>query len=417
MKETVYSDMPANKGMQNALLRAAQLANIRWTPIRPFPVIFSSGNDPETLKAFFPPFLPQTGLNYSAVGFTNEKYLGVNVSIETFMTALSNPRSKLYTQPIFEKHHLSGAFYGTVCSEFGSYVLGFPFQIDCGQLSVMEEMEHIDPDPLENLRLCDLLNEPKTHTAVITGIDRDENGKIVAISVTESTPPQIRTKTFLPREFINYWLERGYEVLRYKKLDKVTYTPNPWVPLKGDPELECPVPNPVIQPDYGDKANYRLGETVTLCVLDSRYTAVRVEVDSEAAMMLPLSEEGDAAYYSDTPGYYKAYAVSSEGESQPVEYCVAEATVTTDRTEYKAGDPVRMTFSCAAGDELAGFVVKTAGHSKYRGRMRSEDGTLDHSIALPAGDYYIIGHYRNRYGVYSTTPSPIIHVAQNEDRM
>lgn len=417
MNQTIYSDTPTNKGMQNALLRAKQLADIRWTPIKPFPVIFSSGNGPQTHRAFFKPFLPQTGLSYSAVGFTNEKYLGVNVSIETFMTALANPRSLLYTQPIFEKHRLSAAFYGTVCSEFASYVMGFPFQIDCGQLSVMEEMEHIDPSLLENLQLCDLLNEPKSHTAVITGIDRDENGNVLSVTVTESAPPQIQTKTFLPEEFVNYWLKNGYEVLRYKKLDKVTYTPNPWVPLDGDPEMEYPMPNPVILPDYGDKANYRLGETVTLCVFDAQYKTVKLERNGEAFTELPVSEDGDAVYCPDTPGYYKAYAVSPEGESQPVEYCVTEAAVTTDRTEYKAGDPVRMTFSCAAGDELTGFMVKTAGHSKYRGRMRSEDSSLADTITLPAGDYYIIAHYRNRYGVYSATPTPIFHVAENEDRM
>ena len=416
MKQTVYPDKPKNAGVKNALLRAKQLAELRWTPVKPFPVIYRKGNGPETYNAYFSPFLPQTGLNYSAVGFDNEKYLGVNVTIETFMTALSNPRSRLYTTPIFEKHRLSAAFYGTVCSEFGSYVLGFPFQIDCGQLSVMEEMEHIDPSLLENLQLCDLLNEPKSHTALITGIDRDENGKVVSVTVTESTPPQIRTKTFLPHEFVGYWLKNGYEVLRYKKLDQVTYTPNPWVHLEGDPELECPVPNPVIMPDYGDKANYRLGETVTLCVLDPRYTEVRVEMDGKTAMTLPLSEEGDAVYCPDTPGYYKAYAVSSEGESQPVEYCVTEADVTTDRTEYKAGDPVCLTFSCAAGDELVGFMVKTDKSAKYWGHI-AENGSLPDAVQLPAGDYYIIGHYRNRFGVYSATPSPVFHVAQNEDRM
>jgi len=412
MKQTVYSDMPTNRGVQNALLRAAQLANIRWTPIKPFPVIYHNGNSSETHNAFFKAFLPQTGLNYSAVGFTNEKYLGVNVSIETFMTALANPRSLLYTQPIFEKHRLSAAFYGTVCSEFASYVLDFPFQIDCGQLSAMEEMEHIDSKSLENLQLCDLLNESKSHTAVITGIDRDESGKVTAITVTESTPPQIRTTTFTPREFVSYWLENGYEVLRYKNLDKVTYTPNPWVHLEGDPELEHPVPNPVILPDYGDKANYRLGETVTLCVLDPKYTAVKLERNDSTVMTLPLDENANAVFCPDKSGYYRAFAVSTDGESQPAEFCVTEAAVTTDRIQYKAGDPVQMAFSCAAGDELTGWMVKTSGHSKYRGCMRSEDGSLADTITLPAGDYYIIGHYRNRYGVYSATACPVFHVAE-----
>lgn len=410
MPKTLYPDMPTNQGMKNALLRAQQLAKLRWTPIKPFPVILPSGNGPEMHRSFFPAFLPQTGLNYSAVGFQNEKYLGVNVSVETFMTALSNPKSVLYTKPIFEKHRLSGAFYGTVCSEFASYVLGFPFQIDCGQFAVMEDMEHIDPKPLENLRLCDLLNEP-SHTAVITGIDRDENGKVVSITVTESTPPQIRTKTFLSQEFVNYWLEKGYEVLRYKKLDKVTYTPNPWVHLEEDPELPVPVPNPVIMPDYGDKVNYRLGETVTLSVFDARYTQVKVQIGDKTAATLSVSEDGDAVFCPDIPGYYQAVAVGTEGESQPVEFCVTEAAAAVERTEYQSGEPVRVAFSCTLDDELMGWMVKTSGNAKYRGFLRAEDGSLADRAVLPAGEYYIIAHYRNRYGVYSATATPIFRVA------
>lgn len=407
MKQTVYADMPASKGMQNALLRAKQLANIRWTPIKPFPVIFSSGNGPETHKSFLKPFRPQTGLNYSAVGFTNEKYLGVNVSVETFMTALANPRSKLYTQPIFEKHRLSAAFYGTVCSEFASYVLGFPFQIDCGQLSVMEEMEHIDPSPLEKLELCDLLNEPKSHTAVITGIDRDENGKVVSVTVTESTPPQIQTKTFLPQEFVSYWLENGYEILRYKKLDKVTYTPDPWVHLEGDPELPAPVPNPILLPDYGDKANYRLGESVTLSVFDNAYTKILLQLDGQE-LVLPV-EDGDVTFIPEKAGYYQAVAISETGKSQVSEFCVTDAAVTTDKESYENGESIRLSFTCAAGDELTGFMVKTDKSAKYWGYV-ADNGVLPDEITLPSGDYFIIAHYRNRFGVYSATPAPVFHV-------
>ncbi len=408
MEKKVFADQPANAGAKNALLRAQQLLRLRWTPVGTYPVVYPAGviGGP-TLKGFYKAYRPQNGVGYSAVGYTNEKYVGVNVSIHTYMTAMANPSSALYTQNQHERGRLTAAFYGTVCSEFASFVLGFPFHIDCPQFSQMEEMEHIDATALENLQLCDLLNEPKTHTAVITGIDRDEEGKVVSITVTESIPPQVTSNVFLPEEFIGYWLKGGYEVLRYKKLHTVTYTPDPWVQLEGDPAAERPVPNSIILPDYGDKANYRLGESVTLSVFDCAYTKVLLRCNGQE-LELPV-EDGDVTFTPEKAGYYQAVAVNESGESQASEFCVTDAAVTTDKESYENGESIRPAFTCAAGDELTGFMVKTDKSAKYWGYV-ADNGVLPDEITLPSGDYYIIAHYRNRFGVYSATPTPVFHV-------
>ena len=408
MQKVVIPDLPTSQGMKNALLRAQQLLKLRWTPVGSYPVIYPAGAiGAPTLKGFFKPYRPQTGAGYSAVGRTNEKYLGVNVSIHTYMTAMANPKSVLYTQNLHGNGRLTAAFYGTVCSEFASYVLGLPFHIDCPQFSAMEDMEHIDASKLENLQLCDLLNEPKTHTAVITGIDRDEAGKVVRITVTESTLPKVTETEFLPNEFVGYWLNGGFEVLRYKKLHTVTYTPDPWVRLEGDPDLPTPVPNPAILPDYGDKANYRLGESVTLSVFDTRFNEVTVLRNGERVLTLPVSEDGTAAFCPDLPGYYAAVATGANGESEPAEFCVTEAAVTIDSVR---GEEVRVAFTCTLDDELVGWMVKNAAHAKYLGVLRADDGSLADSVRLPSGDYYIIAHYRNRYGVYTATPTAVFHI-------
>ncbi len=408
MAQKVYSDKPANPGMKNALLRAQQLLKLRWTPIGSYPVVYPAAviGGP-TLKGFYKAYRPQTGVGYSAVGYTNEKYVGVNVSIHTYMTAMANPKSVLYTQNQHECGRLSAAFYGTVCSEFASFVLGFPFHIDCPQFSKMEDMEHVNTTALENLQLCDLLNEPKTHTAVITGIDRNENGKVVSITVTESTLPKVTETVFLPEEFTNYYLKNGYEVVRYKKLSAVTYTPDPWVQLEGDPKAERPVPNPIILPNYGDQANYRLGESVTLSIFDSAYTIVLLRHDWEETA-LPV-EDGDVIFTPEKTGYYQAVAVSAAGESQAAEFCVTDATVTTDKESYASGENICVSCICPAGDELTGFMVKTDKSAKYWGYV-AENGGLPEAITLPAGDYYIIAHYRNIFGVYSATPTAVFHV-------
>ncbi len=412
MAQNVYPDKPANPGVRNALLRAQQLLKLRWTPVAPYPAVYLFGHSRggKTYKDFLDPYRPHTGVGYSAVGYTNEKYVGLNVTLETYMTAMANPKSVLYTCPVQDRGKLSAAFYGTVCSGLASYVLGFPFHFDCPQFSKMEEMEHIDATVLENLQLCDLLNDPKLHTAVITGIDRDENGNVVSITVTESTPPQVISTVFLPEEFTAFWL-KDYDVLRYKKLHTVTYTPNPWVKLDGDPETERPIPNPVLLPDYGDKANYRLGEAVTLSVFDCSYTKILLLYHGQETVM-PVDETGDVRFTPEESGDYQAVAVGPEGKSRPVEFCVTEAAIVTDKAHYQSSEPVKLTFTCPAGDELTGFMVKTAQSAKYWGYI-AENGKLPDTVQLPAGDYYILAHYRNRYGVYTATPTEVFHVEEN----
>lgn len=400
---TRVSDMPESEGMKNALRRAKQLAELRWTPVRPFPTIVSSGvPGTDACRVFAPAWRPQIGANYSAARF-DEKYIGVNISLDTYMTAVANPDSVLYTRNLHGRHRLCAAYYGTVCSQFASYVMDLPFHIDCQQWPFLDGIEIIDPTPLENLRLCDILNERTRHTAVITGINRDAEGNIVDITVTESTLPCIRTTTFLPQEFVNCWIKNGYEVLRYHKIHQVTYTPSPWVHLEGDPELECPTPNSVLMPDYGDKANYLLGETVTLSVFDPAYTAVEIGCREEKTV-LPV-ENGKVLLTPERTGYYQATAVAGDKRSVLVKFCIVDAKTITNKAEYSEEEKICPTFSCAAPeDELRGWVVKTDAYAKYWGYPVSDEGVIPAEATLPEGRYLVIGLYRNRYGVYSTPP-------------
>jgi len=407
-------DVPTFPGMANALRRARQLADLRWTPIRPFPAGMPEGVQPPpgTAKVYFPIFLPawrpQTGANYSAARF-DEKYIGFNVSLHTYMTALANPDSALYTRSLHGKAPLSSAFYGTVCSEFVSYVLDLPFHIDCQQWPFLPGAEIIAPLPLEGLRLCDVLNERTRHTAVITGIARDGEGNVVDVTVTESTLPHIQSRTFTPDEFVNYWLKDGYEVIRCHWLDRVTYTPDPWNPLEGDPETDRPTPNAAILPDYGDRANYLMGAAVTLSVFDKTCTQVKLTLNGSPCGSLPVCE-GKAVFTPDTPGFYTAAAVGEQGTSAPAEFCVVEASVVPDKTNYQAGEAVCPTFSNPSGDKLVGWVVKTPELAKVWGYPMDETGTVPDHATLEPGEYRIIALYRNAFGVYSSHPCDVFTV-------
>lgn len=402
----LFPDIPSSVGMENALRRARQLADICWTPVRPVPATIADKveNQRRYQNFFLPAWRPQTGVNYSAARF-EEKYVGFNVSLETYMTAISNPNSVMYTRSLHGRGPLCSAFYGTVCSEFVSYVMDMPFHIDCQQWPFLDGIEQINPEPLEKLRLCDIILERTRHIAVITGINRDADGKIVNISVAESTLPNIQTKTFTPSSFVEYWLKDHYEIFRYHKLDKISYTPIAWVPLEDDPQLERPTPNDALMPDYGNKANYFIGDEVTISVFDNQYTVLKIHFEGEPAQDLPLYD-GKAVFLPDKAGFYKVVALNESVESEAVEFCVVNAEAITDKRHYTKNEEVRVSFCCAADDKLLGWVVKTAEFAKYWGYLAAENGEIPEAAVLPQGSYLIIALYRNKYGVYSSKPCP-----------
>lgn len=408
ISKDVFPDLPESSGVKNALLRAKQLANLRWTPICPFPATLKppknfipQWNDRENVNLYLPAWRPQTGANYSASRY-DEKYIGTNVSIHTFMTALSNPHSVLYTRSLHGKHFLSSAFYGTVCSQFVSYILNMPFHIDCQQWPHLDGISKVNTEVLENLKLCDIINEKSSHIAIITGINRDGNGNVVDITVTESTPPTIITQVFSPKEFREYWINNNYEILRYHKTDKITYTPNPWVHLEGDPEFSKPIPTPALMPDYGDKANYSLGENVTISVFDSEFTSLEVIYGKEKTRYDIIN--GKVVLTPLRIGYYEIIALSEGKKSDAVCFCVTEASVTTDKKVYCENEYIYPSFFCESNDEHLGWIIKTDSYAKYWGYPISDSGVIPEKTTLPKGKYFIISLYKNKFGVYTSKP-------------
>ena len=125
---------------------------------------------------------------------------------------------------------------------------------------------------LNDLSLCDIVLKVGDHIAIVTGIQRDAEGNVRLITVSEETPPSCIATDYTPEEFRAFWLEKGYEIYRYADLDRIPYTPDPYVYVEGDPDLPVPPVNKAFMADYGDKANYMLGESVLFSVFEPEWT-------------------------------------------------------------------------------------------------------------------------------------------------
>ena len=398
----LYPDMPVNENQANVLKRAKQLLQLRYTPLKAMPslTIDRTVEPKQYYYTHFPPLRPITGANYSAVRY-DEKYLGQNVSFETFSTAVLNPNSVLYTRTLHARNPLGAAWYGSVCSQFVSYCFDFPFQIDCQQWPFLPGVERIDPTDINALALCDVLNERTHHTALITGIDRDKNGHIQYIHVSEQTPPRAVTTIFTVNEFAAYWLNDGYEILRLPLDTPVSYTPNPYVPLEVE-DLPSPRTDYALLPDYGDKANYQRGSEVVFTVFREAGEVVCNGPDTGCVLTVT---DHRAVYVPKTPGYYTACAKAPNGHlSAPVCFAVTDTSVALEKSVFAPDEPIRPKIVCPADDPCVGWVVKTEKYAKYWGFPIDHNGLVPTKGYLPIGKYLIVAMHRNAYGVYSSAP-------------
>ena len=282
----LYHDHPVSKGVENVLRRAAQLRDMTWTPIAHMPNALSLAKK-EYAYGYFKPWLPRKGAPYSSCRST-EKYIGWNISLETYYSALLNPNSVIYTRSLKEQPgNKAHCWYGSVCSMYVSYALQLPYRAVCGEFADVPGLQPLNADVLEDLRLCDVLLS-KGHVAMITDILRDADGKIHSIEVSECTLPLTVANWFTPEEFRGYWLNSGYKMYRYDRLDAVTYEPSPWVHVEGDPELARPEINTALMLDFGNKANYRIGdEPVEISVLKRAGRPWRSPIPPERRSAIP----------------------------------------------------------------------------------------------------------------------------------
>lgn len=399
-------DKPANPGVENALKRARQLRELRWTPIRPLPSALKGVKETQQpyFYGYFPAWLPQKGIPYSSCR-TVEKYVGWNISPETFCTALCNPHSVVYTRQLKDAPGSKGnCYYGLVCSMYVSYALQLPYRIVCKDWAALDTMHRVSTEVLENLQLCDILLDPKRHVAMITGIKRDEEGTVQYIEVSECTLPLTVCNTFTVEEFTNYWL-KDYDVYRYEKISEVTYSPDPWMPLEGEEAAQ--VPHFALLPDYGNKANYRVGdEPVELWALEEGWDSVEVTNPDGTRSCYPLTED-HVVLQPVTVGRYSACLVKDGARSGSVEWRMVSLHLTFEKERYRVGEPITCRVRNEVADEKVFHAILNTEDYYVKGMVfpteeERETGRFALPPATEPGRYTVIALAKNEYGVYTS---------------
>lgn len=383
------------------------MVEITWVPTKAIPCgyIVQAPTEKQYIDTWLPGYRSQRGMIYSSVRI-HEKYVGYNVSLETYMTALSNPNSVLYTRPQHGLGRAMYSYYGNVCSVFVSYACDLPYRTPCAAWPTMEGVTEVDTSRLENLRLCDIVLNVETHIAIITAIERDIHGKVHRIEVSESTPPKCLAKTYTPEEFRKFWLEDNFRIYRYEGIHNATYTPSPYVHLEGDPWLEVPPVNTAFMTDFGNKANYLMEEAVEFSVFEDEWETIEVSAPDGEVTALPIVD-AKAVFRSSVSGYHTAVCRKGARVSLPLEFFVVDVHVTTDQASYAPGETIRIRFqNTIPEDEIFTMLVNTDNDFVRRRRsftaQEMEAGCVEIPNDLAPGKYHVKVMARNGYGIYAS---------------
>lgn len=304
-KRVFFSAEDDSLGRLNAVKKARQMTDLEFSPLNP--IAYNTGT--------FLAGKAYKGLIYSSVKEL-ETYVGSNVSFYTFMTAIQNPRSKIYTEQINETPYHGNnckAYYGTVCSDLVSYALGLiprHNSYDFPDSPLMEIIE--DPVP-EKLKVADVLWK-KGHVALITDIVRETDGIVSKIEISEAKSPRCKRYTISRDYFLQNTMNNFQRIYRYKEIGRnSTYTPINDVVAVNDEEKLPFIFNHDLCVDKGDKSNYLENENVVINVLNKKALILEIYKDDRLYMTKEI-ESVDVPLSALTYGNYKARVLIGEEE-------------------------------------------------------------------------------------------------------
>ena len=275
-------DTPYSPGVLNVVRRARQLTDVEWTPAVDLPRMNMTMNSNGYYLGVF-----KAGHKYKGIPYIKTRpnigdggvyvhadeypapteygkdhlYVGLKgltnggVDIGTFVTSAENADSRLCTEFVTDasvKKYHNALFLGTVCSALSSYAFDLPVVKITDNI---DDAAYFDPivdsgntvselyaaGKIDLLQIGHLVNAADVHSSLCTDVQRDSNGHIIYVEISEATPVGVgnanadggdtggvcRRKAYPVEEFVKRF--GVYGIYARKNIDSVTYTPCPYV--------------------------------------------------------------------------------------------------------------------------------------------------------------------------------------------
>lgn len=279
---------PAPEQAEAGKNRGLQLTEVEWTPLHDIAICGGNGR-------YVRAGSHRKGVMYSSAA-EYDKFVPFDVSIHTFLSCVRNPYSLLYTENINAKSPRSaygipysgtkgsGAWMGCVCTKLSAYVAGWGIPVISHDLSWMRKRGIIVEAPdqsAQGLQVLDVLWQ-KGHGRAVTDVERDEDGRVIAVEISESVSPTAIRRRFTVDEF---------EELREKK--KITIYRTADYGRVGQLPVydETDEPNEAICTFAGDRACFLEGDRIIIHCFDRSYKEMELLRDDKLVTTLRLRKK------------------------------------------------------------------------------------------------------------------------------
>jgi len=314
---------------ESAVAHAQILSRVKWSPV--------ADTLPNRQGGFFVKGKEYTGVPYSSVR-SEGRYIGFDIALRTFLAAVENPCSVLYTENLTGKVPNAAAFYGSVCSAYTSYALG------CGIPEVSRRygpetsqgIVLVEPQAARAAQVGDVIYTPHateasgSHVEIITAVKRDKDGQVIFIRVEESRPPTTSITERSATKFDAHLATRNKQLFRVTNLDR--WRGNNRAERLRFPNFELDATPPAINRalllDLGDWVPYRKGAPVKFNVMDRDQRGVKTLVirrGDQIVEEIALSGPGLHERRFENCGDYTAYVIHTDGKtSKNCEFAVCD---------------------------------------------------------------------------------------------
>lgn len=325
---------PPTQGWQErAAAHARILSQVKWTPV--------ADTMPNRKGGYFQAGRENIGVPYSSVR-SEGRYIGFDIGLRTFLAAVENPRSVLYTENLTGKVENAAGYYGSVCSAYTSYALG------CG---IWEVSRRYGPQISEGIRLVehqsadeaqvgDVIYTPHatetsgSHVEIITDVTKDSAGEVISVRVEESRPPTTATTERSAAAFNAHLASRNKQLFRITDREawRGSNRSEPLLFPNYEADAVKPTINRSLLLDLGDWAPYQKGQPVKFNVMDRDQRGVKSLVIRRGDKMVEeIALTGPSLHERtfDTCGDYTAQVIHADGKaSQACEFAVCDLQLT-----------------------------------------------------------------------------------------
>lgn len=384
------------------------MSQVKWTPV---------GDGMPKRGGYFERGVEYTGVPYSSVKSVG-RYIGFDIFLKTFLAAVQNPHSVLYTENLHGEVSNAECYYGKVCSSYTSYALqcGIWYVSRLHGPAYRKGVTLIAPQSAQSARLGDIIYRPPAtagagaHIELVTGVTEGGEGKVTHVRVEESRPQTTRDTHYDVSGFNAHIGSKGRELYRITDLDawREDNRAESFLFPNYEEDSATPAINRVLLLDRGDWVAYHKGQVVKFNVMDRNKQGVKalvIKLGDAVVETIDRPGKGVIERSFSTCGDYTAHCVTNDGSlSQACKFSVCDLDFSMPGGDAALGAPLRIDFS---SDNMKIIIVylmsQTDRFARHYVFISDQDRKNGH-IVIPADlmkdkggmQVWLIGE--NRYG-------------------